>query len=69
MGTWKLNVAKFTYTPGPAPKSLTYTYAPFGKDGVKNTSAGIDANGKSIHSEYSAEVDGKEYPTKGFEKR
>src|SRR3979409_560045 len=27
VGTWKLNVAKSTFSPGPAPKSQTRTYA------------------------------------------
>lgn len=31
VGTWKLNVAKSTFSPGPAPKSQTVTIAPEGK--------------------------------------
>ncbi len=33
-GTWKLDVAKSTFSPGPAPKSMTVTYTPI-KDGVR----------------------------------
>ena len=28
IGTWKLNVAKSKFSPGPAPKSMTITYLP-----------------------------------------
>ena len=33
-GTWKLNLAKSTFSPGPPPKSMTVTYTPV-KDGVR----------------------------------
>jgi hypothetical protein len=36
-GTWKLNPAKSTYNPGPAPKSEVRTYKANG-DGLANTS-------------------------------
>jgi hypothetical protein len=26
LGTWKLNLAKSTYSPGPAPRSSTFTF-------------------------------------------
>src|SRR5687768_11403375 len=42
VGTWRLNVAKSTYTPGPVPKSITSTYEAAGKGykvSVKNDSA------------------------------
>ena len=38
VGTWKLNVAKSKYNPGPAPQSQTLTIEPSGK-GEKVTSA------------------------------
>ena len=31
VGTWRLNVAKSKYSPGPAPKSQTATYEAAGK--------------------------------------
>jgi len=37
VGTWKLNLAKSTYSPGPAPKSQTLTIEAWGEDGVKYT--------------------------------
>ena len=37
VGTWKLNVAKSKYNPGPPPKSQTYQFEPSGANGVKFT--------------------------------
>ena len=65
MGTWKINLAKSKYSPGPAPKSGTTKLAPYGKNGVKLTADGVDAQGKPTHVEWSAEADGKDYPVKG----
>lgn len=36
-GTWKLNLAKSKFNPGPAPKSETVTIAPDGKTTVEGT--------------------------------
>jgi len=43
-GTWKMNVAKSTFSPGPAPKSQTITFAP---DGTFTLEA-VDQEGKRI---------------------
>jgi hypothetical protein len=45
IGTWVLNVAKSTYSPGPAPKSETRTYTATAR-GFTYSSKGIDADGK-----------------------
>jgi hypothetical protein len=37
VGTWKLNLAKSKYSPGPAPKSQTLKIEAWGEDGVKYT--------------------------------
>lgn len=65
IGTWKLNLAKSKYSPGPAPKSGTTKLEPYGKNGVKLTADGVDAQGKPTHIEWSAEPDGKDHPAKG----
>ena len=65
IGTWKLNLAKSKYSPGPAPKSGTTKLEPYGKNGVKLTADGADAQGKPTHVEWSAEADGKDHPVKG----
>jgi hypothetical protein len=57
LGTWKLNVAKSKYRPGPAPKSLTLVFESTA-DGIKLTSDGMDAQGKPTHAEYVSKFDG-----------
>lgn len=64
MGTWKLNVEKSKFSPGPPPKSLTARFEPSGK-GVKATTEGIGADGKPTATEYTANWDGKDVPLKG----
>jgi hypothetical protein len=65
VGTWKLNVAKSTFSPGPAPKSQTLKIEAWGEDGVKYTADGVDADGKPTHWEFQAKYDGKFTPFKG----
>ncbi len=62
-GTWKLNVAKSKYSPGPAPQSGT-TKIEATADGLKISADGMNAEGKKTHTEYSAKFDGKDYPDK-----
>ena len=64
LGTWKLNLEKTKYSPGPAPKSYTIKFEAAGK-GVKVTGEGIGADGKPFSNEYTANYDGKEVPYKG----
>jgi hypothetical protein len=61
LGTWKLNVAKSKYDPGPAPKGSTLTFEAAG-EGVKVTAKGQDAAGNPTSTEYTARYDGKDYP-------
>jgi hypothetical protein len=63
-GTWKLNVAKSKILPGPAPKSLTTKRETFGNS-AKSVFDGMDADGKTIHYEYTATFDGKDCPITG----
>jgi len=63
MGTWKLNEAKSKFAPG-ATKNHTVVYAAAG-DQVKVTVDGTDAQGKSIHNEWTGKFDGKDYPVTG----
>jgi hypothetical protein len=64
IGTWKLNLAKSKYSPGPPPKSLTLTYEAVGQ-GVKVTVKGTDAEGKPIDTHFTTNYDGKDYPVTG----
>jgi hypothetical protein len=61
-GTWKLNLEKSQYTPGPPPKSLTSRVEVIG-DTVNFTFDGYDFTGKAtIPDELSIKLDGKDYP-------
>ena len=64
IGTWQLNVSKSTFTPGPAFKSQTMTYAPAGQS-MALVIKTVDADGKegTIHLTY--QLDGKDYPMTG----
>lgn len=63
LGTWKLNVAKSKYSPGPAPTNATVTFSAAGQ-GVKAVVDGV-APGTKVHWEYTANFDGKAYPVTG----
>jgi len=65
VGTWKLNLAKSKYSPGPAPKSQTLKIEAWGEDGVKYTADGVGADGKPSHWEFQAKYDGKDNAFKG----
>lgn len=62
MGTWKLNLSKSKYDPGPPPQSQVNKYEPSGKDGVKRIIDGVNARGEKNHTEESYVFDGKEHP-------
>jgi hypothetical protein len=64
IGTWKLNLEKSKYNPGPLPRTnvVTITSAP---NGVKVTAKGMDAKGTPTSIEYTATTDGKDMPVKG----
>jgi hypothetical protein len=69
MGTWKLNRAKSTFDPGPAPVSRMMTFEPAG-DGVRhhietfvNNGSGTD---EGVHvTQYTATFDGKDHAIQG----
>ena len=62
VGTWKLNIAKSKYSPGPPPKSQTLKIEAWGTDGVKYVADGVGPDDKPTHSEFQAKYDGKDYP-------
>ena len=64
IGTWKLNVAKSKYSPGPAPQSVTMKVEASGQ-GEKSTTEGVNAAGAPTKTEYTANYDGKDYPMTG----
>jgi hypothetical protein len=64
LGTWKLDVAKSKYSPGPAPKSQTLKWEKT-NGGVRLTSDTVDAGGKATHGSYVSTYDGKVVPWTG----
>jgi hypothetical protein len=64
-GTWTLDTAKSTFSPGPAPKSMTLTYSADAKDGMKIVVNVSPATGAPQHWEMTARSDGKDYPVIG----
>lgn len=46
VGTWKVDVAQSTFTPGPAPKSATVVIEPAGK-GIKNSVDRVNVDGST----------------------
>jgi hypothetical protein len=65
IGSWKLNLMKSKYDPGPAPKSQTRTYERV-RNGVKVTVEGVDGFNNPIKYGYTANYDGKDYPITGI---
>jgi hypothetical protein len=64
VGTWKLNLTKSTFSPGPAPKSQTRGYAESAK-GMTLTVKTIAADGKESTMTLTFKQDGKPYPASG----
>jgi hypothetical protein len=59
VGTWKINLAKSSFTPaGTGPKSDTLTVQAQG-DGVKISADGVNADGTRIAFSYTTNLDGK----------
>jgi hypothetical protein len=64
IGTWTLNVEKSKFSPGPAPKSGTRTYAQTA-DGIAVTFNGVAADGSPTSGKSTFKYDGKDYPMTG----
>jgi hypothetical protein len=61
VGTWKLNLAKSTFSPGPAPKSQTRNYVESAQ-GLTVTVKTTAADGKESTTTLTYKEDGKPYP-------
>ena len=61
IGTWKLNLAKSKYDPGPASKSETRKYEAT-DGGYKFSGTTVTADGKTHSSAFTVKYDGKDYP-------
>jgi hypothetical protein len=65
VGTWELNLAKSTFSPGPPPRRQTLTFQAAGPHWVALLQ-GIDASGKPINPDMSnlaINFDGRDHPT------
>jgi hypothetical protein len=62
--TWKLNLAKSTFNPGPPPRSATLSYQAEGQ-GVRATNEGVNAQGNPTKGVLLIITDGKSYPITG----
>jgi len=63
-GTWKQNIAKSKYSPGPVPKSQTVVIK-VADGGLLATADTVNAQGQQNHVEIPEKFDGKDYPVKG----
>ena len=61
IGTWKLNVAKSKFEPGPAPKSQTRKVVTEG-EGAKYSFEGISPDGTAFSYSFTVNYDGKDSP-------
>jgi hypothetical protein len=60
LGTWKLNLAKSRYNPGPPPVSDTRVFAAWERDGFKETGTVVRGDGTRATLGFSAHYDGKD---------
>jgi len=58
-GTWKLNLAKSKFDPGPAPRSSMIKIDAI-EGGERVVTDRVDARGKASHTEFAPVLDGKE---------
>jgi hypothetical protein len=65
LGSWKLNLEKSVFKPGPAPQSATRTYEATSDGGIHFVQKGVSAEGRSSTAEFTARYDGKDYPLTG----
>src|SRR5436853_4172830 len=64
IGTWKLNVAKSKFNPGPGYKSETRTYTPT-VDGYKFEGERVNPDGSTQKYGFTVKYDNKDYPVTG----
>ena len=65
IGTWKLDVNKSTYKPGPGPKSVTVVITPAAAKGIKVAIDVVPAEGAPLKIGYTSMRDGKDSPVTG----
>jgi hypothetical protein len=61
-GTWRINLEKSTYSPGPPPKGPSTAQFKSVDNGIHVVLASVNATGHKTLFEYTVYFDGKEYP-------
>src|SRR5512138_910321 len=64
IGSWKMNVEKSKFNPGPPPKSVTTTYSQDG-EWISIRSEGTLGDGQPFTRNNRYKMDGQEYPFEG----
>jgi hypothetical protein len=65
IGTWKTDLAKSTFKPGPTPTTPATVTIERSGSGMKTTIDSTDPEGKPTHTETSWMFDGKDHPVNG----
>jgi hypothetical protein len=65
LGSWKLNIAKSKFGPGPVIQAETNQVEPFGGNGIKLTAQITRADGTKVTESYAGTFDGKEFSVGG----
>ena len=65
VGTWKVNLDKSTYNPGPKPQVAAMIKIESAAGGIRTTIDGVNAEGQKTHTESVGTFDGKDNPVKG----
>ena len=68
-GTWKQNAAKSRMTRASYTNSRIVVLAPYGENGWTRVTLNTDDKGETTEEHYSAQFDGKDYPTLGSDPR
>lgn len=64
LGTWQMDASKSKFSPGPPPKSITIKFEQ-ADQGIKASSDTVLADGKTTHTEFTANYDGMDVPLTG----
>lgn len=67
LGTWRLDLTRSSFSPGPPPMSQTIEIQSRDGDGLYVVTNGVDARGRPTHTERTARFDGMDYPAQGFD--
>jgi hypothetical protein len=65
MGTWKVNLAKSTFSPGPKPTVAGTVKMELASGAMKSTLDGVNAQGQPTHTETVSKFDSTDVPVKG----